>query len=89
MMPTLPSLVAPEFIVTTTSGAASHDKVGTMTTLGFQWLILASGDLTRVWFENPDGNLIYYVFFLFKTILLQTNESVIKARECTIKTRTQ
>ena len=32
MMPTLSSLAAPEVVVTTTSGAASDDKVGIMTT---------------------------------------------------------
>ena len=32
----LSSLVAPEVVVTTTSGATSDDKVGIMTTLDFQ-----------------------------------------------------
>ena len=36
MMPTLSSLVAPEVVVMTTSGATSDDKVGIMTTPGFQ-----------------------------------------------------
>ena len=37
MMPTLPSLVAPEVVILTTFGATSDDKVGIMTILGFQW----------------------------------------------------
>ena len=37
MMPTLSSLVAPEVVITTTSGATSDDKVGIMTTLRFLW----------------------------------------------------
>ena len=36
-MLTLSSLVAPEVVVTTTSGATSDDKVSIMTTLSFQW----------------------------------------------------
>ena len=37
MMPTLLSLVLLEAVVMTTYGAISDDKVGIMTTLGFQW----------------------------------------------------
>ena len=36
MLPTLSSLVAPEVVVTTTSGTAIDDKVGIMTILDFQ-----------------------------------------------------
>ena len=35
MMPTLPSLVAPEVVLTTTSGATSDDKVSIKTVVGF------------------------------------------------------
>ena len=38
MILTLSSLVAPEGVVTTPSGATSVDKVGIMTTNGPQWL---------------------------------------------------
>ena len=38
-MPTLSSLMAPEVVVMTTSGAASDDKVGIVTTHGFQWRV--------------------------------------------------
>ena len=38
MMPTLPSLVAPEVVVMTTSDAISDDRDGIMTTLGFNLL---------------------------------------------------
>ena len=37
VIPTLSSMVAPEVVVTTTPVAINDDKVGIMTTLGFQW----------------------------------------------------
>ena len=40
MMSTLSSLAAPEVVIMTTSGAASDDKVGIMTTLCFQRQVL-------------------------------------------------
>ena len=36
VMPTLSSLVAPEVVITTNSGARSNDKIGIMAILGFQ-----------------------------------------------------
>ena len=39
MMPTLSSLAAPEVVIMTTSGAASDDKIGIMSHLGFQYLV--------------------------------------------------
>ena len=37
MMPTLLSMLALQVVITTTSSATSHNKVGIMTTLSFQW----------------------------------------------------
>ena len=37
MMPTLLSLAVPGVVIKATSGAASDDKVGIMTSLRFQW----------------------------------------------------
>ena len=39
IMPILPSQVALEVVVMTTYGAATDDKIGAMTTLGFQCII--------------------------------------------------
>ena len=42
MVPTSSSLAAPAVVLTTTPGATSDDKVGIMTTLGFQWFLQTS-----------------------------------------------
>ena len=46
MMPTVSSLVAPEVIVMTNSGAISDDKVGIMTTLNFDTSDIKVGIMT-------------------------------------------
>ena len=48
MMPSLPSLVAPEVVVMTNYSAGSDDKVGIITTLSFQLLLPTSMAVTDV-----------------------------------------
>ena len=64
MTPTLLSLVAPQFVIITTLGATSEDKISIMMPLGFQWPCNVTNNDDRFIYSNIICKLISIIQYV-------------------------